>query len=66
MNDPNEHHDLAKEKPDILQQLVDGYNKFSKEPRDMQDQGYHTAVPGDQDACQYMNAHAGYWQPWKE
>ena len=66
VNDPNEHHDLAEEKPDILQQLLNSYNKFSTEPRDMQDQGYHTVVPNDLDACHYMNSHGGYWQPWKD
>ena len=67
VNDPNEHHDLAKEKPDILQQLLDGYNKFSKEPREMQDQGYHSEdnLPVDPNACKYMADNGGYWRPWK-
>ena len=68
VNDPNEHHDLAKEKSDILQELLNRYNKFSKEPRDMQDQGYHSniEIPNDKDSCDYMKAHGGYWCPWKE
>ena len=66
VNDPNEHHDLSKEKPDILNQLLERYNKFSKEPRDMQDQGYHSAkdVPKNPDACDYMKENGGYWRPW--
>ena len=66
VNDPNEHHDLSKEKPDILNQLLERYNKFSKEPRDMQDQGYHSVkdIPINSDACDYMKDNGGYWRPW--
>ena len=33
----------------------------------MQDQGYHSEkVPSDKNACQYMNDHGEYWQPWKD
>ena len=67
VNDPREEHDLSKEKPDILKELLDRYNKFSKEPREMQDQGYHTerSLPHDPNACKYMADHGGYWRPWK-
>ena len=68
VNDPREEHELSKEKPDILQKMLDRYNKYSKEPREMQDQGYHSdaEVPSDKNACKYMIAHGGYWQPWKD
>lgn len=41
VNDPMEKNDLSKKKPDILKMMVDKYNSYSKEPSDMQDQGYH-------------------------
>ena len=68
VNDPLEKKDLSKEEPEILKEMLNRYNKFSKEPREMQDQGYHSAeeVPSDKNACQYMNDHGGYWQPWKD
>ena len=67
VNDPREEHELSKEKPDILKELLDRYNKYSKEPREMQDQGYHSEedLPLDPNACKYMADHGGYWQPWK-
>ena len=67
VNDPNEHNDLSKEKPDILKSMIERYSKFSKEPRDQQDQGYHSedVLPFDKDACKYMADNGGYWQPWK-
>ena len=62
VNDPREEHDLSKEKPDILKELLDCYNKFSKEPREMQDQGYHTerSLPHDPNACKY-NSHPRFF-----
>ena len=67
VNDPQEKHDLSKDKPDIMKKMMDRYNKYSKEPRDMQDQGYHSdgEVPTNPDVCQYMKNHGGYWQPWE-
>ena len=66
VNDPTERQDLANTQPDILKQMLDRYNKYSKEPRDMQDQGYHNNdLPRDQYACTYMAKHGGYWRPWK-
>jgi arylsulfatase A-like enzyme len=68
VNDPRETKDLSTERKDVLEDLLKRYNKYSKEPRDMQDQGYHSAseVPTDKNACQYMKEHGGYWQPWKD
>ena len=68
VNDPREEHELSKEKPDILKELLDRYNKYSKEPQEMQDQGYHTGeeVPNDSNACEYMKSKGEYWQPWKD
>ena len=67
VNDPNEHTDLSKEKPDILKSMIERYNKYSKEPRDMQDQGYHSEneLPNDPNACKYMAENGGYWRPWR-
>ena len=68
VEDPEERHELSAEQPEILKQLLKSYNQFSKEPRNMQDQGYHTdkEVPTFPKACEYMKEHRGYWQPWKE
>ena len=68
INDPTEKNNLAESKPDVVKQLQDMYNAFSKEPRSMQDQGYHTdqEVPVFDDAVKYMLDHGGYWRPWKE
>lgn len=66
VKDPEEKNDLSLINSTILYEITDRYNKFSKEPRDQQDQGYHVDVPVDEDACEYMRAHGGYWQPWKD
>ena len=67
VNDPTEKKDLSKENPDMVQKLLERYNAFSKEPREMQDQGYHSesALPSDSTACKYMADNGGYWRPWK-
>ena len=67
VEDPGEHNDLSKSEPEILKKLLDRYNNYFSEPRDMQDQGYHlhTDVPTDKTACKYMAAHGGYWRPWR-
>ena len=67
VNDPYEKHDLSKEKTEILKELIARYNRLADEPRDMQDQGYHSEaeLPIDPQACQYMSDHGGYWRPWK-
>ncbi len=67
LNDPTEKNDLSKAQPDILKELLEKYNVYSKEPRSMQDQGYHKSgdVPKLKDACTYMAANGGYWRPWK-
>lgn len=68
VNDPGgEHEDLTKKEPSILKQLLSQYNAYSKEPRDMQDQGYHNDSPilTYEVACQYMAKNGGYWRPWK-
>ncbi len=67
VQDPGEHNELSKTEPEKLQELLQHYNAYAKEPRDMQDQGYHAAgdLPVFKDACKYMNKNGGYWQPWK-
>ena len=67
VNDPYEKKDLSSENPSMVKELLKRYNKFSKEPRNMQDQGYHSeeTVPKDPDICQYLKDHGGYWRPWK-
>ena len=52
VNNPLEKKELSKEEPEILKEMLNRYNKFSKEPREMQDQGYHSAeeVPSDKNA----------------
>lgn len=67
VNDPSEKKDLAKENPSKVKELQEIYNRFSKEPRDMQDQGYHSEAdcPKDHNACTYMKDKGGYWRPWK-
>ena len=67
INDPREQNDLSKSETTILDNMLKRYNKYKDEPRDMQDQGYHstTELPVDDDACDYMAKHGGYWQPWK-
>ena len=41
VQDPNEQKNLADTEKDTLNKLLDKYYQYSKEPRDMQDQGYH-------------------------
>ena len=67
VKDPHERDDLSKENIEKLKELLDRYTKYSQEPRDMQDQGYHSEqeCPEDSNACQYMKDHGGYWRPWK-
>ena len=67
IDDSEERHNLAKEQPDLLNSLLEQYNKYSKEPRYMQDQGYHSVddLPNFLGACDYMAQHGGYWQPWE-
>ena len=67
VNDPSEKKDLSKAYPEKLKELLEKYNKYSKEPRDMQDQGIHSQgeMPNDPDACKYMTDHGEYWRPWK-
>ena len=65
--DPRETTDLYHSKPDIATRLMERYMAYAKEPREMQDQGYHSrhSLPVDKKACPYFAAHGGYWQPWK-
>jgi len=67
VNDPTEKKNLADQQPDMVKKLLDRYNVYSKEPRHMQDQGYHneSSLPVDKTACQYMKDNGGYWRPWK-
>ena len=64
INDPN---DLSAENPEKVKELLQKYDKYSQESRDMQDQGIHTEgdLPNDPDACKYMKDNGGYWRPWK-
>ena len=68
VQDPEERNELSKTEPDMLKKLLDRYNSYSKEPRSMQDQGYHSddEVPVEEDACEYMMKNGGYWRPWIE
>ena len=68
VEDPNEHNELSQKEPDKLQELLQRYNQYAKEPRDMQDQGYHdgSSLPLFSDACNYMKENGGYWQPWQK
>ena len=67
VNDPSERNDLSKSNPKKLKELLDKYNEYSSEPRNMQDQGIHAGkdMPDDPHACKYMTDHGGYWRPWK-
>ena len=67
VNDPLEKNNIANEVSDKLHELLTFYDKQSKDPRDMQDQGYHSIedLPVDSNACIYMQQNGGYWQPWK-
>ena len=40
LKDPEEKHNLAKEDSNLLKTLLEHYNKYSKDPRHMQDQMY--------------------------
>ena len=66
IEDPGERQDLSKTKPDILKMMLDRYNSHAKEPQDRLDQGYHNMndLPTFPQACEYMQRHGGYWQPW--
>ena len=68
VEDPNEHNELSQKEPDILKKLLARYNEYGKEPRDMQDQGYHSGsdLPLFNDACNYMKENGGFWQPWQK
>ena len=67
VEDPSEHNELSSNEPDMLQKLLERYNSYAKEPRDMQDQGYHDPdeIPVFKGVCNYIKNHKGYWQPWK-
>ena len=66
VQDPGESQDLSKTKTDILKMMLDRYNSHAKEPQDMVDQGYHSKkdLPVFSKACEYMEKHGSYWQPW--
>ena len=66
ITDPGEKQDVSKTYPNILKMMVDRYNSHAKENQDMMDQGYHSmsGLPQFPQACEYMNQHGGYWQPW--
>ena len=70
VQDPHERNNLVDTEKAKLQKLLDRYNSYSKEPQEMQDQGYHhtldlpTAPIGD--LCKFMCQHGGYWQPWMD
>ena len=66
IEDPGERQDLSTIKPNILQMMLDRYNSHAKEPQDRLDQGYHSPneCPQFAEACQYMQEHGSYWQPW--
>ena len=68
VEDPGEFNELSRIEPEKLQELLERYNEYSKEPRDMQDQGFHSYddLPIFKDACKHMKSHGGYWQPWEE
>ena len=67
MEDPREKNNLAKTETKLLKEMLDRYNKIGDEPRDMQDQGYHTeeSLPIDKNACKYMTEKGSYWQPFR-
>ena len=67
LKDPEERKDLSKSELDVMKMMLERYNRYSKKPREMQDQGYHSQadVPSDKNACIYMAEHGGYWRPWK-
>ena len=65
VRDPTKRHNLAKEQRALLKELLARYNKYAEEPRDLQDQGYHSmeTLPDDLNACKYMKENGGYWRP---
>ena len=67
VSDPSEKNDLSSTNPSKVKELLDRYNAYSKEPRDMQDQGIHMEkdMAKDPNACKFMADHGGYWRPWK-
>ena len=67
VEDPIELRDLSRSKPQILQQMVNQYNSYSREPHNMRDQGYHSnaELPVFHGACAFMKKHGGYWRPWR-
>ena len=67
VGDPGEKENLVDKEPEILKDMLSKYNAYSKESRDMQDQGYHDdgSLPVLKDACKYMAKQGGYWRPWK-
>ena len=68
IQDPGETNELSKTEPEKLQELLQRYNEYSKEPRHMQDQGFHSdaELPRFNDVCKFMNDNGGYWQPWDD
>lgn len=66
VEDPREVNDLVQTEPRKLLEMIEHYNRYGKEPREMQDQDYHknSDLPNFETACEYMNEHGGYWQPW--
>ena len=68
MKDPTERNELSEKEPDKLKELLQHYNQYGREPREMQDQGYHnnSELPFFDNACNYMSEHGGYWQPWQK
>ena len=67
VKDPYEYTDLSKSETTILSEMLKHYKKYGEEPRDQQDQGYHSdsELPLDNSACAYMKDSGGYWQPWE-
>jgi arylsulfatase A-like enzyme len=66
IDDPGEHNELSKKEPAKLQEMLERYISYANEPREMQDQGYHSnaELPRANEACAYMHQHGDYWQPW--
>ena len=66
VEDPSEHNELSKKEPQLLQMLLERYISYAMEPREMQDQGYHSnaELPRANEACDYMHQHGDYWRPW--
>ena len=68
VNDPQEETDLSTSHPDILNQMMERYNKFSAEPQSERDQGYHSEslLPNDPNACKVVESMGDYWRPWRD